>query len=192
MKSWQVLSWLCSDSHRTSEDCQLTVLFPHEYKCFTSASVMCTHHQKIWKSSEQNAPLKNAPLELNFLGFNKSAFRMSLCWYSTKPARCWRRFNFLVWQGTFLPVNFQCRLPYMRLYNSLRAIACIYICVHVKDLVVHVRVQRIMQTLKHQAYTSGWAVQLCYSWLSQGKQLEFPMEKSDWEIWLWKKYMYRF
>ena len=49
------------------------------------------------------------------------------------------------------------------------AIACINICVHVKDPVVHVRVQWIMETLKHPARTVGWVVQLCRSWLSLGK-----------------------
>ena len=33
------------------------------------------------------------------------------------------------------------------------AIACIYICAHVKDLVVYVRVRWIMETLKHPACT---------------------------------------
>ena len=33
------------------------------------------------------------------------------------------------------------------------AIACIYICAHVKDPVVHVRVWWIMETLKHPACT---------------------------------------
>ena len=36
------------------------------------------------------------------------------------------------------------------------AIACINICVHIKDLVAHVRVRWIMETLKHPACTVGW------------------------------------
>ena len=49
------------------------------------------------------------------------------------------------------------------------AIACIYISAHVKDLVVHVRVRWIMETLKHPACTVGWVARLCRSWLSPGK-----------------------
>ena len=49
------------------------------------------------------------------------------------------------------------------------AIACINICAHIKDPIVHVRVQWIMQTLKHPACTIGWVAQLCHSWLSPGK-----------------------
>ena len=49
------------------------------------------------------------------------------------------------------------------------AIACIKICVHVKDPVIHVRVRWIMETLQHPACTVGWVVRLCNSWLSPGK-----------------------
>ena len=45
-------------------------------------------------------------------------------------------------------VNFQCRLCYS-VCTPPSAIACIYICAHVKDPVVHVRVRWIMETLKH-------------------------------------------
>ena len=54
------------------------------------------------------------------------------------------------------------------------ATACINICAHIKDLVVHVRVWWIMETLKHPACTVGWVAQLCCSWLSLEKQPEFP------------------
>ena len=37
------------------------------------------------------------------------------------------------------------------------AIICINICVHIEDPVVHVRVQWIVETLKRQACTVGWA-----------------------------------
>ena len=40
------------------------------------------------------------------------------------------------------------------------ATACIYICSHVKDSVVHVRVRWIMETLKHQACTVARLSQL--------------------------------
>ena len=46
-----------------------------------------------------------------------------------------------------------------RPYNPPRAIAGIYICAHVKDSVVRVRVRWIMDTLK-----------VCHSWLSPRKE----------------------
>ena len=67
----------------------------------------------------------------------------------------------------FLPVNFQCRLSY-GVRTPPCAIASIYICAHVKDPVVHVRVRCIMETLKHPACTVGWVAQLRRSWLSPG------------------------
>ena len=65
-------------------------------------------------------------------------------------------------------VNCQCRLS-----NGVRSspytIASIYMCEHVKDLVVNVRVRWIMETQKHPARTVGWVVRLCCSWLFQVK-----------------------
>ena len=55
--------------------------------------------------------------------------------------RCGKRF--------FPTVNFQCRLFYV-VRTPPCTIACIYICAHVKDPVVHVRVLWIMKTLKPQ------------------------------------------
>ena len=49
------------------------------------------------------------------------------------------------------------------------AIACINICAHVKDPVVHVRVRWIMEILKHPVCTVGWVARLCRIWLSPGK-----------------------
>ena len=49
------------------------------------------------------------------------------------------------------------------------AIACINICSHVKDRVVHVRVRWIMETLKHLACSLGWVARFCWSWLSPGR-----------------------
>ena len=46
-------------------------------------------------------------------------------------------------------VNFQCRLSYS-VRTTPCAIACIYLCAHVKDPLVHVRVRWIMETLKTQ------------------------------------------
>ena len=40
---------------------------------------------------------------------------------------------------------------------------------HVKDPVVHVRVQWIVETLKHPACTVGWVARLCRIWVSPGK-----------------------
>ena len=65
-------------------------------------------------------------------------------------------------------VNFQCRLSHgVRTPQS--AIACIYICAHVKVPVIHVRVRWIMETLKHSACTLLWVARHCRSWLSPGK-----------------------
>ena len=72
-------------------------------------------------------------------------------------------------KGYFSPrLDFQCRLSY-GVRTPLCAIAFIYIRVHVKDPVVHVGVQRIMETLKHPACAVGWVVQLFHSCLSLGK-----------------------
>ena len=49
------------------------------------------------------------------------------------------------------------------------AFACIYVCAHVKDPVVNIRVRWIMQTLRHPACTLVWVARLCRSWLSLGK-----------------------
>ena len=65
-------------------------------------------------------------------------------------------------------VNFQCRLSY-DVRTPPCATACINICAHVKDPVVHVRLRWIMETLKHPACTVGWVARLCRSWLSLGK-----------------------
>ena len=51
-------------------------------------------------------------------------------------------------------VNFQFRLSY-GVRTPPRAIACIYICAHVEDPVVYVRVRWIMEALKHPACTLG-------------------------------------
>ena len=47
--------------------------------------------------------------------------------------------------------------------------ACTYICAHVKDPVVHVRVRWIMETLKRSTCRVIWVARLCRSWLSPGK-----------------------
>ena len=54
-------------------------------------------------------------------------------------------------------------------YTPPCAIVCIYICAHVKDPVVHVRVRWIMETLKHPAYNAAWVARLCRSWISPWK-----------------------
>ena len=61
------------------------------------------------------------------------------------------------------------------------AIACVYICAHVKDPVVHVRVWWIVETLKHPACTLSWVARLCCSWLSPGKATRISHWKSP--IW---------
>ena len=70
-------------------------------------------------------------------------------------------------------VEFQCRLSY-GVRTPPCAIACINICAHVKDHVVHVRVRWSTETLKHPACTVGWVARLCPSWLSPGKATRIP------------------
>ena len=65
-------------------------------------------------------------------------------------------------------VNFQRRLFYS-VRTFLCAVACLNSCAHIRDPVVHVRVQWIMETLKHPAYIVVWAVWLRRSWISLGK-----------------------
>ena len=88
-------------------------------------------------------------------------------------------------------VNFQCRLSYS-VCTLLCAIACINICAHIKDPVVHVRVWWIMETLKHPACTVGCVAQLRRSWLSSdGKQPEFPTGEIPLGQYSCKKYFFK-
>ena len=74
-------------------------------------------------------------------------------------------------------VSFQCRLAY-GVRTPPCPVACIYICAHSKDPVVHVRVRWAMKTLKHPASTVGWTARLCRSWLFPGESNpNFPLEK---------------
>ena len=78
-------------------------------------------------------------------------------------------------------VNFQYRLSY-GVHKPPCEITCIYICVHVKDPVVHVRVHWIMETLKQPACTLDWVAQLCRIWLSPREgNPNIPWEKSHWD-----------
>ena len=78
-------------------------------------------------------------------------------------------------------VHFQYRLSY-GVRTLPCAIACINICAHVKDPVVHVRVQWIMETLKtasmHRKLGSTTLSQLAFS--GEGNP-NFPREKSHWD-----------
>ena len=91
-----------------------------------------------------------------------------------------RQVRFLGAARDFSPrVHFRCRLSY-GVRTLPCAIACFKLCAHVKDLVDHVRVRWIMETLKHSACTVGWVARLCRSWLSPGKSKPlFPWEKSQ-------------
>ena len=61
------------------------------------------------------------------------------------------------------------------------AVACINICAHVKDPVVHVRVRWIMETVKHPACTVGWVARLLQLAFSGESNPNFPWEKSHWD-----------
>ena len=88
--------------------------------------------------------------------------------WSIGPSRRCRRFHSPVRQEIFLPESTFSEdfLTYVR--TPPCAIACINICAHVKDSVVHVRIRWIMEAQKHQACTVGWIARLCRSWLSSG------------------------
>ena len=84
-------------------------------------------------------------------------------------------------------VNSQCRLSY-GVRTPPCAIASIYICAHVKDPVVHVRIRWMMEILKHPAYTVGLTARLCRSWHFFGESnSNFPWEKSQWDNTVVKK-----
>ena len=72
-------------------------------------------------------------------------------------------------QGIFSPESTFSADSLTCVRTPLCAIASINVCAHVKDLVVQVRVQWIMETLKHPAYIVVWAVWLRRSWISLGK-----------------------
>ena len=77
-------------------------------------------------------------------------------------------------------VNFQCRLS-DGVPTPPRAIACIYICAHVKDPVVHVRVRWTMETLKapsmHSRLGNTTPSQLAFP--GEGNP-NFQWERSPW------------
>ena len=73
--------------------------------------------------------------------------------------RCGKGFFY---QSTFSALSYGVRTP-------MCAIACVDICAHAKDPVVHVRVRRITETLKHPACTVGWVARLSRNWLSPEK-----------------------
>ena len=77
-------------------------------------------------------------------------------------------------------VNFQCRVSY-GVRTPPCVIACILICAHVKDPVVHVRVRWIIETLKHPACTLGWVARLSQLAFPGESNPNFPCEKSHWD-----------
>ena len=104
-------------------------------------------------------------------------------WIDTLPTQV--RFHSAA-RDFFPGVNCQGRLSYY-VRTPPCAIPCIYICAHFKDLVVHVRVRWIMETLKHPACTVGWVARLCRSWLSRGKATRISHGRNPIEtIQLWK------
>ena len=83
-------------------------------------------------------------------------------------------------KGFFSRVNFQRRLAYS-IHTSWCAIACIKICVHVKDPVVHVRVWWIVEAVKYPACIVGWVVRLSQLAFPGESNVIFPWEKSHWD-----------
>ena len=98
----------------------------------------------------------------------------------TRPACCQFRFDSLVRQGIFLPVNFLSADSY-GVNTPLCAITCINICAHVKDPGVHVRIQWILETLIHPACTVDWVARLLELAFSRGSNLNFSWEKFQWD-----------
>ena len=72
-------------------------------------------------------------------------------------------------QGIFLPESAFSADSVTCVRTSPCAIACVDICAHVKDPVVHVGVRWIMKTLKHPACTVSLVARLSRSWLSSEK-----------------------
>ena len=94
---------------------------------------------------------------------------MQFSWLEHQTGTLPTQVRFLSAARDFSPrVNFWCRL-----FHSVRktpcATACIYICAHVKDPVVHVKVRWTMETLKRPACTVDWVARLCSCWISPGK-----------------------
>ena len=84
-------------------------------------------------------------------------------------------------------VNVQWRLSY-GVCTPPCAIACVNICVHVRDPVFHARVRWIMETLKDPARTVGWVARFCRNWLSPGKASRISYGRNpNWTIQLFKK-----
>ena len=82
-----------------------------------------------------------------------------------------------------LRVNFQCRLSY-GVRTLPCEIACINICAHIKDPVVHVRVRWIIKKkVTHLPRTVGWIARPCRSQLSPGKATRIAHGKNpNWTI----------
>ena len=53
--------------------------------------------------------------------------------------------------------------------DTINRVPCERPRTHGKDSADHVRVRRIMETLKHSAFTAEWLAQLCLKWIFAGK-----------------------
>ena len=76
-------------------------------------------------------------------------------------------------------VNFQRRLFYS-VRTFLCAVACLNSCAHIRDPVVHVRVQWIMETLKHPACSVSWVAWLLQLAFAGESNLNFSLDQSQW------------
>ena len=140
--------------------------------CLTSrVTTMCIHHQSL---------VGQLPVGMWFSWLEHRTGELST---AGSIPRCGR--------GFFSQSTFSADSLTVSVRTSPCAVACIYIYAHVTDLVVHVRVWWIMETLKHPACTGGWVVRLCRSWLSPGKATQISRgRKPIWTIHLYscKKY----
>ena len=106
---------------------------------------------------------------------------MEPSWQSMGPACSRCKFDSLVRERIFLPESTVSADSLTVSVHPPIAIACIYICAHVKDPVVHVRVQWIMETLKHLACMWGLGSTTLSQLAFQGEgNPNFPWEISHW------------
>ena len=154
-----------------SEHKQLTVGVNHSQK---STAINFAGGQHLFHTSNTTHATHPLTLKGTFPStwVKKKKIAQNLGWGCSSVGRASDRhdvdaeFDSPVRQGIFLSVNIQCRLSY-GVRTPPCAIARIYICVHVKDPVVHVRVRWIMETLG-----SAIPSQLSFPWNATGRTIQ--------------------